>query len=64
VGIALGPSGVTGGDLFRKKSPPPTSRSSGDFHRLSPSGEHLCRGAKITLRNGARMIEKTWPADD
>ena len=21
-------------------------------------------GAKITLRNGARIIEKTWPADD
>jgi hypothetical protein len=21
-------------------------------------------GAKITLRNGARTIEKTWPADD
>jgi hypothetical protein len=21
-------------------------------------------GAKITLRNGARVIEKTWPADD
>jgi hypothetical protein len=20
--------------------------------------------AKITLRNGARIIEKTWPADD
>ena len=22
------------------------------------------RGAKITLRNGTRIIEKTWPADD
>jgi hypothetical protein len=21
-------------------------------------------GAKLTLRNGARIIEKTWPADD
>jgi hypothetical protein len=21
-------------------------------------------GAKITLRNGARIIDKTWPADD
>jgi hypothetical protein len=21
-------------------------------------------GAKITLRNGARIVEKTWPADD
>jgi hypothetical protein len=21
-------------------------------------------GTKITLRNGARIIEKTWPADD
>jgi hypothetical protein len=21
-------------------------------------------GAKITLRNGARVIEKTWPVDD
>jgi hypothetical protein len=21
-------------------------------------------GAKITLRNGARIIEKTWPADN
>jgi hypothetical protein len=21
-------------------------------------------GAKITLRNGARIIEKTWPVDD
>jgi hypothetical protein len=23
-----------------------------------------CPGAKITLRNGARIIEKTWRADD
>jgi hypothetical protein len=21
-------------------------------------------GAKITLRNGARIIDKTWPVDD
>jgi hypothetical protein len=21
-------------------------------------------GAKLTLRNGARIIDKTWPADD
>ena len=21
-------------------------------------------GAKLTLRNGTRIIEKTWPADD
>jgi hypothetical protein len=22
------------------------------------------QGAKLTLRNGARIIEKTWPAED
>jgi hypothetical protein len=38
------------------------------FWRLSLApphpGEHPLPGAKITLRNGARIIDKTWPADD
>jgi len=65
VGIAPGPSGETGGDLSRKKSPPPTLRNSGDFHRLCRIQANIpLPGAKITLRNDARIIDKTWPADD
>jgi hypothetical protein len=32
-------------------------------HRLNTTTKRW-PGAKITLRNGARIIEKTWPADD
>jgi hypothetical protein len=39
------------------------------YEHLAGAGEVRGRvkrwpGAKITLRNGARIIEKTWPADD
>jgi hypothetical protein len=34
----------------------------GGLPRVSALG--FSSGAKITLRNGARIIEKTWPADD
>jgi hypothetical protein len=32
-------------------------------HRLNTTTKRW-PGAKITLHNGARIIEKTWPADD
>jgi hypothetical protein len=57
VGIAPGPSGETGGDLSRKKSPPPPhgilATSIG-----SAASRQILRRAKITLRNGARIIDK------
>jgi hypothetical protein len=39
-------------------------RESGNdrFDRAAHPGRRPC--AKITLRNGARIIDKTWPADN
>jgi hypothetical protein len=58
------PSEETGGDLSRKNA----ATNLTQFWRLPSApphpGEHPLPGAKITLRNGARIIGKTWPADD
>lgn len=53
----------------------PTASTVGTRHRLGVNDLLLARatfaaavkrwpGAKLTLRNGARIIDKTWPADD
>jgi hypothetical protein len=44
----------------RAKNKRPAGRRVGRFSILGDNPE----AAKITLRNGARIIEETWPADD